>query len=399
MPTGPKLVPPFVIIACSTSVLILRNRRSLTWEIPELQKSSITPTLIVALVTELRSVLPNIYHVVNSNADCLQIGGADIIDTDNDPPQHIDIKCMAVSTCVANSGDHRKVVSHIFGRNKACTRKLPKNLWILWCRKHYQRFKYRAEDAENWHTIQLGLVRNQLQTFEDWGGVRCWTISLRKAEQDALAKEKQNLVAHTNHVSVCWERFLLPYLGVNKTFAHVRQVLEVIDGKFNEAEYRKRDKKLKMFPGVEFLPVVQKAKEDQKPAAKKGEITYKKITLDQPTFNRKNRANTEYIKEMAAKKREASNTPKSSGSPCEKENYPEIDNDAGASTTIKRETSITDNATDDPAGTKSKPVDITLDEHKALPTKRRRLTRGYEKHGSDGEETTAIEKEGREGEE
>ena len=55
--------------------------------------------------------------------------------------------------------DHRKVVSHIFGRNKACTRKLPENLWILWCRKHYQRFKYRAEDAENWHTIQLGLVR------------------------------------------------------------------------------------------------------------------------------------------------------------------------------------------------------------------------------------------------
>ena len=342
------------------------------------------------------------YHVVNSNADCLQIGGADIIDTDNDPPQHIDIKCMAVSTCVANSGDHRKVVSHIFGRNKACTRKLPKNLWILWCRKHYQRFKYRAEDAENWHTIQLGLVRNQLQTFEDWGGVRAWTIALRKAEQDALAKEKQNLVAHTNHVSVCWERFLLPYLGVNKTFAHVRQVLDVIDGKFNEAEYRKRDKKLKMFPGVEFLPVVQKAKEDQKPAAKKGEITYKKITLDQPAFNRKNRANTEYIKEMATKNREASNTPKSSGTPREKENHPEIDNDAGASTTIKRETSIPSSKTH-----LSKRASMTLvynappplDEHKALPTKRRRLTRGYEKHGSDGEATTAIEKEGLEGEE
>ena len=314
-------------------------------------------------------MLPNIYHVVNSNADCLQISGADIIDTDNDPPQPIDIKCMAVSTCVANSGDHRKVVSHIFGRNKACTRKLPENLWILWCRKHYQRFKYRAEDAENWHTIQLGLVRNQLQTFEDWGGVRCWTIALRKAEQDALAKEKQNLVAHINHVSVCWERFLLPYLGVNKTFAHVRQVLEVIDGKFNEPEYRKRDKKLKMFPGVEFLPVVQKAKEDQKPAAKKGEITYKKITLDQPAFNLKNRANTEYTKEMATKERETS-IPSSI-------------------THLSKRASMTLVYNAPPP----------LDEHKALPTKRRRLTRGYEKHGSDGEATTAIEKEGREGEE
>ena len=364
-------------------------------------------------------MLPNNYHVINSNADCLQIDGADILDTDNDPPQHIDIKCMAVSTCVANSGDHRKVVSHIFGRNKACTRKLPKNLWILWCRKHYQRFKYRAEDAENWHTIQLGLVRNQLQTFEDWGGVRYWTIALRKAEQDALAKEKQNGGAHTNHVSVCWERFLLPYVGGNKTFAQVRQVLDVIDAKFNEAEYRKRDKKLKMFPGVEFLPAVPKPKEDQKPAPKKGEITYKKITLDQPAFNRKNRANTEYIKEMAAKKREASNTPQSSGTAPKDEMYPQTDNDSDVSATIKRETSVTVNATDNSAGTKRTPEDTTTatatispskqhltkhasitpvsnsplpHEHEAIPTKRRRLTRGYEKHGSDGEDATIVEK-------
>ena len=189
---------------------------------------------------------------------------------------------------------------------------------------------------------------------------------------------------------------------MNKTFAHVRQVLEVIDDKFNEAEYRKRDKKLKMFPGVEFLPVVQKAKEDQKPAVKKGETTYKKITLDQPAFNRKNRANTEYIKEMATKEREAFNTPKSSDTPCEKETYPEIDNDADASTTIKRETSISSSKTH-----LSKRASMTLiynappplDEHKALPTKRRRLTRDYEKHDFDEETTIAIEKEGREGEE
>ena len=178
-------------------------------------------------------------------------------------------------------------------------------------------------------------------------------------------------------MSVCWERFLLPYLGVNKTFTHVREVLEVIDGKFNEAEYRKRDKKLKMFPGVEFLPVVQKAKEDQKPAAKKGEITYKKITLDQPAFNRKKPS-------------------------CEKETYPEIDNKADVSTTIKRETFILFFKTHP-----SKRVFMTLvynappslDEHKALFIKRRRLTRGYEKHGFDEEVIIAIEKEGREGEE
>lgn len=57
---------------------------------------------------------------------------------------------LLVSTCPANSGDHREVVSHIFGRNKACTRDLANDLWIYWCRKHYQRLKYRAEDSEGW---------------------------------------------------------------------------------------------------------------------------------------------------------------------------------------------------------------------------------------------------------
>ncbi len=49
--------------------------------------------------------------------------------------------------------------------------------------------------------------------------------------------------------------------------------------------------------------VVRRAKEAKKPAAKKGQVTYKKITLDQPQFKSKNRANNEYIKIMAAKKR------------------------------------------------------------------------------------------------
>ncbi len=49
--------------------------------------------------------------------------------------------------------------------------------------------------------------------------------------------------------------------------------------------------------------VVRRAKEAKRPAAKKGQVTYKKITLDQPQFKSKNRANNEYIKIMAAKKR------------------------------------------------------------------------------------------------
>lgn len=347
----------------------------------------------------------NLYYKVTISANCLQADGAEVVDTDNDEPQHIDSKCVAVSTCVANSGDHRKVVSHIFGRNKACTRGLPNNLWIFWCRKHYQRFKYRAEDAENWHTIQLGLVRNQLQVFEDYGQVRTWIITLRKAEQDALAKENKNGITYTNYISSCWERFLVPYLGPNKTFAQVREVLNVIEGKFNEAEYRNREKKLKTFPGVEFLPVVQKAKEVKKPAAKKGEIAYKKITLDQPVFNRKTRANSQLIKDMAAKKAEASSTRKGSGTPSKKAKSPGTADDASdASATKKRKTSPPANATDGTAHHKRESLDPTTPEapssstfqFKPLPTKRRRLTRGYEKHGSESEDTTLMEMEDQE---
>ena len=334
---------------------------------------------------------------------------------DNDAPQHVDTKCVAVTTCVANSGDHRKVVSHIFGRNKACTRGLPNDLWIFWCRKHYQRMKYRAEDAENWHTIQMGLVRKQLQTFEDWGEVRFWIIALRKTEQDTITKENENGATYTNQASPCWERFLLPYLGSNKTFGQVREVLDVIERKFNESEYRNREKKLKMFPGVEFLPVCEKFKEvkDKKPAGKKGEFTYKKITLDQPAFNRKTRVNQD-IKEMAAKHGQVLITPKGSCTAIKKETSPYIDNGFDA-VPIKKHEAATRSETREPtADDKRKSVDHTTanpalktpsprrkstspmdsSEDIALPTKRRRLTRGYDKHGSDTEKTQLHSEEG-----
>ena len=348
------------------------------------------------------------------------MNGTKITDTDDDTSQHIDTQCVAVATCLANSGDHRKVVSHIFGRNKTCTRDLPHNLWIFWCRKHYQRMKYRAEDSGNWHMRQMELVRDQLQIFENWGKIRSWTIALRKAEHIALAKMNKEAkmnkdgVTNTNQTPPCWERFLVPYLGANKTFAKVREVLDVIERKFDEEEYKNRDKKLKTFPGVEFLPTIYPAKEVKKPApAKNGEVTYKKITLDQAAFKRKTRANAEYIKEKAAKKAEGSNTPKSSRTPSQKGKSPDTNSHADSPATVKREASTPDigtiiltDATHDsvdktPTSKETKRKSPTP-AHKAAPlahqyqyqpTKRRRLTRGYEKHGSDGEDTTVMGKE------
>ena len=343
--------------------------------------------------------------------------GTKITDSDDDTSEHIDTQCEAVSTCLANSGDHRKVVSHIFGRNKNCTRELPHNLWIFWCRKHYQRMKYRAEDNENWHLRQMELVRDQLQIFEDWGKIRSWTIALRRAEHIILAKrEKENKegTSNANQTASCWEFFLVPYLGAKKTFAKVREVLDVIQRKFDEEEYKNRDKKQKTFPGVEFLPTISTAKGVKKPTpAKKGKTAYKKITLDQSAFKAKTRANAEYVKEQAAKKAEGSNTPKSSGTPSRKMKSPDTDSHAADSARMKREASTPDIATIALTDATHNSVDKNLtskdikrksptptkqafplaDQHNSRPTKRRRLTRGYEKHGSDGEDTKFMAKE------
>ena len=242
--------------------------------------------------------------------------------------------------------------------------------------------KYRAEDAENWHTIQLGLVRKQLQTFEDWGEVRFWVIALRKTEQDVITKEDESGATYANQAPPCWERFLVPYLGSNKTFGQVRQVLDVIELKFNESEYRNREKKLKMFPGVEFLPVTHRAKEvkDKKPGGKNGQVTYKKITLDQPAFNRKTRVNQD-IKDRAAKHGQVLNTPKSSCTAVKKESSPyTTDNGSNDSPIKKREASATESADHNTTITSSS---RDSSEEILIPNKRRRLTRGYDKHGSE----------------
>lgn len=334
-------------------------------------------------------------------------------DTDTDDEPSIDSKCVAVPTCLANSGDHRKVVSHIFGRNKKCTLELP-NLWVHWCRKHYQRFKYRAEATGAWHLRQLDLVYYQLQIFEDWGKVRSWTIVLRKAEAVALAKMNHEAkmrkkgVIGINQTTQCWESFLLPYLGSNKTFAHVREVLEVIDRKFNEEDFKRRDNKLKMFPGVEFLPVIGKAKEPKKGApatpATKSQSAYKKITLDQPAFNRKNRANKEYL-EKVAREVEGSTTPKSSRTPSQKAKSPDTDTLSASPATLKRKASTPDIATITLTDRTRNSLDMTFtskeikrtsptsipisallsEQHNNEPTKRRRLDHTYENHGSGSE--------------
>ncbi|KAL2849252.1 hypothetical protein BJY01DRAFT_210996 [Aspergillus pseudoustus] len=59
----------------------------------------------------------------------------------------------------------RKIVSHIFGRNKNTTKRIPGEIWEVYCRKHYQRTRYRSgadEDKDG--------VNNRGKT---WAGEQC----------------------------------------------------------------------------------------------------------------------------------------------------------------------------------------------------------------------------------
>ncbi|KAK2759895.1 hypothetical protein FQN54_002629 [Arachnomyces sp. PD_36] len=87
--------------------------------------------------------------------------------------------------CPTQSVYHRKVVSHIFGRNKKCTRALPDGIWTYYCRKHYQRAKYRMN---GWGVHQSELAIRAVENMDAWGGVESFNLQLRRREADRANK-------------------------------------------------------------------------------------------------------------------------------------------------------------------------------------------------------------------
>ncbi|KAL9045976.1 MAG: hypothetical protein Q9214_001077, partial [Letrouitia sp. 1 TL-2023] len=164
----------------------------------------------------------------------------------------VDSICMAVDKCRAGSGDHRKVVSHIFGRNKQCTHAIPDECWIKYCRKHYQRMKFRSR--LEWKWTQLDLIGRQLNKMEDWGGIDHWTIGLRNKERQKLNEENTLIVQRIpfppGYVR-CRERFLEGHLGHHKTFADARALCLAVH---QECDSTGADE----LPGFELLPVLKK---------------------------------------------------------------------------------------------------------------------------------------------
>jgi hypothetical protein len=103
------------------------------------------------------------------------------------------VVCMYIPNCDTGS-QPRKAISHIFGRNKMCTRLIPDHVWVHYCRKHYQRSRYR--NPKEYAKLQCDLVQQQIRRIQEWskanqiasrpGTVSNWGLSLRKREQQRL---------------------------------------------------------------------------------------------------------------------------------------------------------------------------------------------------------------------
>ncbi|KAJ5769500.1 hypothetical protein N7520_004059 [Penicillium odoratum] len=83
---------------------------------------------------------------------------------------------------------YRKVVSHFFGRNKASTKLFPDAVWVHYCRKHYQRARYRADQ---WPFTQCELLLESLTRMEQWDGVESFEITLRRREIIRVEEEEK----------------------------------------------------------------------------------------------------------------------------------------------------------------------------------------------------------------
>ncbi|KAI0108526.1 hypothetical protein F4814DRAFT_62264 [Daldinia grandis] len=111
--------------------------------------------------------------------------------------------CMYQQGCDTGSS-LRKAISHIFGRNKTCTRNIPPKVWVHYCRKHYQRSRYR--NGPEWADTQCELVQRQIRRVQEWsdenertrrpGVIKDWSLSMRKREKTRIQAKSSKKRPH-----------------------------------------------------------------------------------------------------------------------------------------------------------------------------------------------------------
>lgn len=190
-------------------------------------------------------------------------------------------QCEAQSTdCRTDCFNMRKIVAHIFGRNKACTAQIPDHCWVEWCRKHYQRLRHRMLE-QGWIFLQINCLKTQLGRMEEWGEVQSWTIVLQYKFQEELDREdaakkpgdedglrNSTKIAMTSkndhvkeHTKTSPYRFLHLFLGEKKSFHEVYAVIDAVEKVANEGQ-------LISFPPLQFLPHIDATLHPPPPVAR-----------------------------------------------------------------------------------------------------------------------------------
>ena len=169
-------------------------------------------------------------------------------------------KCEFDPDCQLKSED-RKVVSHFFGRNKSCTRRIPDHLFAPFCRKHYQRSRYRK--VMPFGLVQMDLVETTLARMQESGGITGFDVALKlSAQRDleawaAYEKERQEALMNgetpppppPGSKDSATEKALVlveEHLGKNKTFAQVAALIHIVKEYVQETEAKP--------PQFELLP-------------------------------------------------------------------------------------------------------------------------------------------------
>lgn len=192
----------------------------------------------------------------DSEATISEVEDYDLATITSSPDFPVPDRCMYLDTELNTRGERseecdlnsppRRVVSHFFGRNKKETRAIPDWVWCNYCRQHYQRSKYRLKEPHDYARIQMALVEKTIYNLQRWGGVDDFEVALRKRKvsqiglEDRIAgmTEEQRHCVPRSQVprTPCNERWMLPYLGKNKTFGEVLQLIRLVVQKCDELQ-------------------------------------------------------------------------------------------------------------------------------------------------------------------
>ncbi|KAF3760813.1 hypothetical protein M406DRAFT_73274 [Cryphonectria parasitica EP155] len=166
------------------------------------------------------------------------------------------------------SSSLRKAISHIFGRNKLCTKSIPAHIWVHYCRKHYQRSRYR--NATDYALRQVDLVLLQVTKVQEWSddNVKCkrrgagvlkhWTLQARKREakrlQDTESRkrryaEEEDDDPSLGSVGTAIPIWLQPRLNQDYDTTHMLEIVEEIKVHMTNGE-------ITQIPDIEILPEI-----------------------------------------------------------------------------------------------------------------------------------------------